>query len=433
MGYRKYSRSGLSTARHERQSYGALPPPSKYNSLLVGRKIELSRLQNSLNQARAGQRSVVFVTGEPGIGKTTLIDTFTRQVAAEEPLWIIGGQCIEHYGPGEAYLPILTALDHLCHKPDRALVIDQLREHAPTWLVQLTTALNVAEREQLRRQLGHTGVQRMLREFDVFIAALSQQRPVILVLEDLQWSDHATLDLLSFLARQRKSDNLLMVGTYRPIDVLTNDHPIRAVHQELSGQGLCTEIALAGLTQSDIDAYLSQRFFQTPVPTSLAQELFRYTEGNPLFLVAMTDELIAHKLINPKEEPTPTLLSPMFSAGTVPDRMRQVITKQMDRLRAEERQLLAVASVAGLEFTTAEIAAVVGVVCDIVEQYCESLVQRQVLRPAGFCEWSDGTLTTRYGFHHAVYQYLWQERVSPRQRQQYQQRLKATTQPQNDE
>ena len=348
---------------------GHNPPLPLYHSLLVGRKIELLRLQNSLNQVRAGPRFVVFVTGEPGIGKTTLVNTFSRNVATEEPLWIVWGQCIEHYGPGEAYLPIFTALDQLCRAPDGARIIDQVRADAPTWLVQLTSALNVAEREQLRRQLGHTGTQRMLREFDVFITALSKQRPVIFVLEDLQWSDHATLDLLLFLARQRKSDNLLIVGTYRPIDVLTDDHPIRAVHQELSGQGLCTEIALSGLTRNDIEAYLSQRFFQTAVSTRLAQELFRHTEGNPLFLVAMTDELLARQLVGLGEEPTSTLLLLPSSTEKVPDRMRQIVTRQMERLRADEQQLLTAASVAGLEFTAAEIAAVVGVACNIAEQY----------------------------------------------------------------
>ena len=109
---------------------------------LVGRHAELTRLYDLFNKARGGQRQVVFVTGEPGIGKTTVVETFLGQVAGEEELWIGQGQCMEHYGAGEAYLPVLEALGRLCREADGKEVIALLRQQAPTWLVQMPALLS---------------------------------------------------------------------------------------------------------------------------------------------------------------------------------------------------------------------------------------------------------------------------------------------------
>src|SRR5262249_9872002 len=112
----------------------ASPPPLPW---LVGREGELAQLQQLWAQARQGQRQVVFLTGEAGIGKTTLVDAFVAQVAATEAVWLGQGQCIEQYGAGEAYLPVLEALGRLCRAPGADQLLTLLRTHAPTWLVQM--------------------------------------------------------------------------------------------------------------------------------------------------------------------------------------------------------------------------------------------------------------------------------------------------------
>jgi predicted ATPase len=97
--------------------------------------VELRQLQGWLEKALSGERQVVFVTGEPGIGKTTVVRAFLAQVAASGVAAIGRGQCIEHYGAGEAYLPVLEALGRLCRAPGGDRLVEGMKQHAPTWLV----------------------------------------------------------------------------------------------------------------------------------------------------------------------------------------------------------------------------------------------------------------------------------------------------------
>jgi predicted ATPase len=110
---------------------------------------------------------------------------------------------------------------------------------------------------------------------------------VVFVLEDLQWSDYATLDWLAYLARRRQPARLLVIGTYRPVEVILRVHPLREIKQELQLQGQCTELALRCLTEDEIMQYLAERFPVSQLPASLARVLHQSTEGNPLFLVTV--------------------------------------------------------------------------------------------------------------------------------------------------
>src|SRR5262249_15757099 len=189
---------------------------STQDSVLVGRETELAQLHGWLEKALAGERQVVFVTGEPGIGKTTLVDAFLRHVAVEGGIWLGHGQCIEHYGAGEAYLPLLRALGRLCREEGGEPLIAPLRRHAPTWLLQMPALLSEAELEALQRKVQGVTHDRMLREFAELVEAVSIERPLILALEDLHWSDPSTLDVLTLLAQRRDAAPLLVLGAHPP-------------------------------------------------------------------------------------------------------------------------------------------------------------------------------------------------------------------------
>ena len=204
------------------------PPP-----LLVGREAVLQRLGAAWAQARQGQRQVVWVTGEAGMGKTTVVEAFRAAVATDPAVWLATGQCVEHYGTGEAYLPVLEALGQLCTGAGGERLVTLLRQHAPTWLVQMPWLLTAAHREQLRDELQGVTRERMLREFAEVVDALTAETPLLLVLEDLHWSDYATLDLLALLARRRTPARLLVLGTYRPVETIV--HQPSAAHR---GAGL---------------------------------------------------------------------------------------------------------------------------------------------------------------------------------------------------
>ena len=131
----------LSVPSSRFQVPGSNQPPTLHpqspTPLLVGREAELERLQGWFAKATNGARQVIFVTGEPGIGKTTLVDAFLSQVQASGQARVARGQCIENYGEGEAYLPVLEALGRMCRGPGGDRLRDWLSRHAPTWLVQL--------------------------------------------------------------------------------------------------------------------------------------------------------------------------------------------------------------------------------------------------------------------------------------------------------
>jgi predicted ATPase len=168
---------------------------------VVGRDKALSRMRGWLEKMLGGERQIVFVTGEAGIGKTALVDTFARSLTADRSIRVGRGQCLEQYGTGEAYLPVLEAIGRLCR--EQAEVVEVLRAHAPMWLLQMPSLLSASDRELLSREVFGATRERMLREMGEALEALTRDQPLALILEDLHWSDYSTLDLISYLARQR--------------------------------------------------------------------------------------------------------------------------------------------------------------------------------------------------------------------------------------
>jgi DNA-binding winged helix-turn-helix (wHTH) protein len=183
----------------------ASPPPLSLSPtpLVVGRQAELAQLHTAWRRALHGGRQLLFVTGEAGIGKTTLVETFLAQLDSTLSCWIGRGQCIEHYGAGEAYLPLLDALGHLGRAPDGAPLLACLHQTAPTWLTQLPALWEPADRATLSPPLQSTTHTRMLRELVDALEQLTVVQPLVLVLEDLHWSDASTVEVLALLARRR--------------------------------------------------------------------------------------------------------------------------------------------------------------------------------------------------------------------------------------
>jgi DNA-binding winged helix-turn-helix (wHTH) protein len=211
----------------------------------VGREAELEQMQEWLMAARHGRRQMGLICGEAGIGKTALIEAFMAQTATDKNLWVGYGQCIDHYGAGEAYLPLLEALGRLGREPGGAPLVSVLQQYAPSWLEHLPALLHVAEHEAPSRPTGPTTQARMLRELAEVVEVLTAERLLVLILEDLHWSDHATLEWLAYVARRRDRARLLILGTYRPIEVIVHEHPLRTMLTELRQHGQCNEPGIA--------------------------------------------------------------------------------------------------------------------------------------------------------------------------------------------
>jgi DNA-binding winged helix-turn-helix (wHTH) protein/type II secretory pathway predicted ATPase ExeA len=269
------------------------PGGAEPHGTLVGREDVLAILETRFARACGGERQLVFVSGEAGIGKTTVLDAFLARVAREPDVMIARGACLEHYGVAEAYLPVLEAIGRLLREPGSDRAIRLLEKYAPTWVLQLPWLAPRDDRDALRRELVGVTKERMLREMSEALEALTAERALVLVLEDLHWSDHSTLDLLGMLARREETARLLILASYRPVDVIVSGHPLQSLLQELRVRRQCHDIALPFLERADVAAYLAQRFGAETSTSALAGAVQLRTDGNPLFMVRLADELVA--------------------------------------------------------------------------------------------------------------------------------------------
>lgn len=384
--------------------------PASDAAVFVGRKAELRRLTDEFERALAGTLRLVFVAGEPGIGKTTLVQRALVSFQTSSA-WITWGQCISTYGPGEAYLPILEGLGRICRGPGGDVVVDLLRRHAPSWLAKLPEFLDAATLVYLERILFGSGPERMLREFAITLPLLTSMRPLVLVLEDLQWADPSTFVLLSYLARGTQRSALLIVGTYRPQELESCEHPLRTTQQDLRGRGCAEEIAVERLTSAEVADYLDGRFDGHAFPPELAHHMHARTGGSPLFLVRLIDALVESGALNGDVKPWRLNVGLESIARQVPSSLSAMIEGQLQRLTEFERSVLEAASVVGFEFGSNAVAHAIESDVDVTERLCRDWARRgQFIRSRGF---ADG-LYLHFEFDHALYQQVVYERRRPR-------------------
>ncbi len=399
---------------------------------VVGRQAEINMLREAFFKAMAGQRQIVFVTGEAGIGKTTLIDLFVARAGEEHvPLWIGRGQCIEHYGSGEPYLPVLEALGRLGRDHARGAIRAVLRQYAPSWLLQLPALLNDEERESLQRRALPPTRERMLRELAEALEALdtapvAEGAPaLILVLEDLHWADASTLDLLRMVAKRRERARLLVIGSYRELEATAASHSLRGLLQELRRErNVVSELSLGPLTEADVAQYITEQFPQRDFPTQLVSVIHQRTAGNPLFLSDIIRDLQAQGIIARDDAGWRFHGEVAGISAMMPASLRQLVATQRGGLTREQQRLLAAASIAGYEFSAAAVAAALSESVTDVEEDCLQLTEHQnFLRLAGSDDWPDGTQSMQFAFHHALHQELWQEYVSHARREEWHLRI----------
>jgi predicted ATPase len=380
-------------------------PPARRAT--VGREQERAALQAGFESAAAGRGSLLCVTGEPGLGKTTLVEEFLDELAATgRAHQLARGRCSERLAGAEAYLPVLEALDSLLRGPDGALAASVMRREAPTWYVQLAPAAGADPAlAALRAEVGGASQERLKRELGVFLGELSRLRPVVLFLDDVHWADASTVDLLAWLGGRCADLRLLGLLTYRPSELVLGRHPFGPVQLELQGRGVCREVPLTLLGPADVERYLALRFPGHDFPPELAAFLHRHTEGNPLFLVDLLGYLCDQGMVVATDgrwtlaRPVPEL------PRELPGSIRGLIQRKLDRLEESDRRLLVAASVQGQQFDAAVVARALERDAAEVEERLAVLDRVHALvRCLGEYELPDQTPTVRYGFVHVLYQ-----------------------------
>jgi DNA-binding winged helix-turn-helix (wHTH) protein/tetratricopeptide (TPR) repeat protein len=384
---------------------------SEKSPMMVGRNAELSLMGELFERAQKGERQVIFVVGEAGIGKTALIETFLTGVDSGSETLIARGQCLEQYGATEAYLPVMEAISRLCRESTSPTLVERLFRLAPTWVAQLPALVSAGDLAALRRETLGATRDRMVREMAETLESLAANTPVLLILEDLHWSDYSTVDLISALARRRETARLMLIGTYRPVDLILREHPLKALKQELQVHRQCEELALEYLSEGAITDYLAERFPANQFPAGLARVIHRRTEGNPLFMVNVVDFFSAQGFIVRSDEWKLGVRLEELDVG-MPDNIRQMIEKHIERMSREDQQVLEAASICGMKFSALAVASALGTDVIDVEERCEALARQSCfLQARGSGEFPDGTVSARYGFIHSLYLNALSERI----------------------
>jgi tetratricopeptide (TPR) repeat protein len=388
--------------RSWRERFKRPPPPivpaATSASTMVGRKAELARLNEWFAQVRNGTRRVIFVSGEAGIGKTTLTRAFLESAPNHQGVRIGRGQCVEQYGAGEPYMPILEALTRLCREPGGENLVEILHRMAPAWLAQMPSLISAEDRARLQSLAQGTTQQRMLREMAEALEVIAPETPLVLFIEDLHWSDPSTLDLIATVARRNEPARLMILGTYRPVEMLAGEHPLRAMKEELELHQQAIELRLPLLSEPDVAAYVTQRFNDDK--EKIAAAVYARSEGNPLFMVNVVDYLVEQGSVANADK------------IEAPRNIRQMIERNLQRLSPDEQRVLEAASVAGAEFSAAAVAAALERPITEIETCCARLARsEQFVNQLGPMSWPDGTVASGFRFSHALYQEVLSDRL----------------------
>jgi len=380
---------------------------------MVGRESAMAQLDGYLGQALKAQRQVIFITGEAGIGKTTLVDEFHQTVARRPNLRVVRGQCVEGFGGKEAYYPVLEALGQWVRDASGGSVVHALAKQAPTWLIQFPSLIKAEQREALQKEILGATRERMVREICEALESLTAQDPLVLVLEDLHWVDPSTLDFISALARRRGPAKLLLLGTYRPADVIISRSPLKALKQDLVIHNLSHEISLERLEEPDVAKYLAIKFVDGGFPPRFAKLIYHHSGGNALFMVTILQDMVEKGLIAQANGRWTLRVALEDVDPSAPETLDQLIEAQFQQLSAVEQRILRSASVAGERFSVWAIATAAEIDPDSVEDACEGLAERlQFIKAAGIHELANGQISAHYDFRHSLYREVLYRRLS---------------------
>jgi predicted ATPase len=370
----------------------------------VGRERESSELLSTFEAMVHGRGLLVGISGEPGIGKTTLVEDTLRAIAARgTPAYIARGRCSERLAGTEAYLPFLEAFDSLLKGDGRETVARILKALAPAWYAQFAAAEGADAAATLAAKAGST--ERLKRELQACLEELSRLRPLILFFDDVHWADASTVDLLAYIAARFDRLRVLVIATFRPNELRRANHPFLAVMHDLQGRGLGREITVDFLTSSDTGEYLERNFPGHRFPPELAALIQDKTEGNPLFMVDLVRDLRNRGVIAEHDHGWQLTQGVSSIARELPASIRSMITRKIDALSDEDRRILVAASVQGVSMDTAVVARALDRDPAELEEQLDRLDRLHgFVRLVGDQPLPDGTPSSQYRFVHSLYQ-----------------------------
>jgi tetratricopeptide (TPR) repeat protein len=376
----------------------------------VGRRHELDELRKAWNSASDASGLVVCVSGEPGMGKTTLVEEFLAQIEAEDPQCVIArGRCSQLLAGAEAYLAIFELLESLVGNSQGDTAKRLLKALAPSWYAQLALPADVSDGDARNAP----SAERFKREFVRFLQELCRLRTVVLFIDDLHWSDVATADLLAYLGARLSDQRLLVIATFRPTEMAVGEHRFLGAKQELQSKDLCREIGLTCLSRAEVGELVSAEL-PGRLPAGFESMIFSRTEGIPLFASDMLRYLRERGLIINVVGGWECARPLAEMQCELPRSVQCMIETKLARLSKEDRRLLAAASVQGAEFEVGIASQLVGL--DVIEAderlYALSNTHGLVRSLPG-SSLLHGHTSVRYAFVHALYQNALHKELAP--------------------
>ncbi len=423
--------------------------------VFVRRERELERLGGFLAGALAAQGGVAFITGGPGRGKSALMDAFARRAMAAEPsLLVASGSCSAFAGVGDPYLPFREIMNMLAGEVEerwkagaisreRAIrlwegmphVVQALVESGPNLvevfvsgaplLARLQAATGggakwlerLAKLVEAERPLpGDLEQQGLFEQYEDVLGGLAAEQPLLLLLDDLQWSDEASIHLLFHLGCRLSGKRVLLIGAYRPEEVAVGrgeeKHPLEAVLAEFKRQ--CGDVWIdLGETNEEEDRGFVEAYLQTE-PNRLARDfreaLYRHTGGHPLFTVELLRHMQERGDLVQDEERRWTA-GPGLDWDVLPAKVEGVIEERIARLVSELRETLSIASVEGDEFTAQVVAQVQAVgERQLLGRLSRELEKRhRLVRESGPSHVGERTLYQYQFTHRLIQQFLYND------------------------
>ena len=424
--------------------------------LVVAREAELAQLDGFLEQAIAGQGRVVFITGEAGAGKTTLVSEFIHQAQQNKgELLSVVGNCNAQTGRGDPYLPFRDVLGLLTGDVEDklaqgAISIENARrlrkffnvsgqvlvELGPMLINTLMNGAKLAGRidyfgvdksgwsGKLRRVTTTEATEKpdlsqayIFEQYTAVLQALAAKQPLVLWLDDLHWVDAASADLLFHLGRRLERSQILVLGTYRPEEIAlgrgAEAHPLANVVSEFKRSW--------GNIQVDLDqARLSEgrHFVEALLDTepnhldeTFRQTMYNHTGGQPLFTVELLRDLQERSELVPDDSGY-WIAGPTLDWGRVPARVEGVIEKRIGRLDIDLQEALTTASVEGEQFTVEIVAQVQGLATpELVRRLSREVDKQHRLVQAQGSQHLGGQRLSRYQFRHNVIRNYLYERL----------------------
>jgi predicted ATPase len=391
---------------------------------LVSRQDQLARLEDNLQRALRSQMQIALITGEAGIGKTVLLDEFiSRSQRLHPELFVARSKCYEVAGIGqEPYAPFVQLLDEIVNGKKSSITWDRLRvslvELAPDWLQHLPGGnLGAAIIRSAGEKIESADKQRRMVQFVNAMRLASHNSPVLLAIDDIHWSDQASIELLSFMTEQLLMSPIMLVLLFRPGSITQRvqgeSHPIRRMVTQFKRIGRCTELELPYFTQIDVHELVSSLNYRFSV--SFIERLWQQSNGNPMFIREFLTLLHTRALIQREQGYLTLSVDP--ETVDIPTSTKAIIQQRLEYIATDLRQLLSHASVQGERFVSQVLA---GTVNDIPESSIMKYLNQLEDDYRLVSELEDQRLVVKVGpeyrFVHALLQQVLYQELSEGQR-----------------